>query len=216
MIVRSAEFELGAVQPVQWPKDGLPEFAFIGRSNVGKSSLLNRLLNRKSLARVSGKPGKTQEINFFRINDAFRLVDLPGYGYAAVSKTSRSLFAKRIETYLRERQPLIRILQLIDIRHPPMKNDIEAHQWLTTLGVPVCIVATKRDKLSGSKVNPAVKVIEQTLASGYPILPVSSEKNVGIEELWSLLETDLAAFEQNLAPTQGDGLVGDNHAGENE
>lgn len=142
MIIRSAEFEISAVRPNQWPEGGLPEFAFIGRSNVGKSTLLNRLLNRKSLARVSAQPGKTRQINFFRINDAFRFVDLPGYGYAAVSKRERSAFADMIDEYLLNREPLARIFQLVDIRHEPSKDDVAVHAALLELDVPVSVIAT--------------------------------------------------------------------------
>lgn len=194
MIVRSAEFEISAVKPIQWPTDGLPEFAFVGRSNVGKSSLLNRLLGRKSLARVSGKPGKTQQINFFRINERFRLVDLPGYGYASVSKTERAKFAKLMETYLSHRDVLVRIMHLIDIRHDPTKDDVQVHAWLMALGVPICVVATKSDKISKSAVKPSCQRIQTALSTPWPVLPVSAEKNVGIVELWDVAESDLTEF----------------------
>lgn len=213
MIVRSAEFEIGAVKPAQWSEDGLPEFALIGRSNVGKSSLLNRLLGRKSIARVSGKPGKTQQINFFRINDRFRFADLPGYGYAAVSKTDRALFAKIIETYFEKRGPLVRVLHLIDIRHEPSKLDIEVHAWFQQLGRDICVVATKSDKISKSQAQMSVARIRKILGTKAPVIPVSSEKNVGIDVLWGVLEQDLARTEQG---TQGDVLVSDHHAEENQ
>jgi GTP-binding protein len=191
VIIRSAQFEISAVRPLQWPVDGLPEFAFIGRSNVGKSSLLNRLLGRKALARVSQKPGKTQQINFFCINQLFRFVDLPGYGYAAVSKTDRQLFIKLIDTYVNEREPLLRVLQLVDIRHDPSREDVAVHQFLQSLGWSVCVVATKSDKISKSAVKLSVANIRKVLQTGAPILPVSSEKNTGIDPLWDLLQADL-------------------------
>jgi GTP-binding protein len=213
VIVRSADFEISAVKPAQWAEDGLPEFAFVGRSNVGKSSLLNRILGRKSLARVSGKPGKTQQINFFRINDQFRLVDLPGYGYASVSKTARAQFAKMIETYLMKRDVLVRIMHLIDIRHEPTKNDIQVHAWLLTLGVPLCVVATKSDKISKSAVKPSCQKIEKILSTPWPVVPVSSEKNVGIPSLWQVVETDLLEYTPPLPTEAG---VSDEHAEENQ
>lgn len=192
MIVKSSVFELGAVQPTQWPTDGLREFAFVGRSNVGKSSLLNRILGRRALARVSQKPGKTQQINFFRINEQFRFADLPGYGYAAVSKTERAKFANMMDTYLSEREPLCRIFHLIDVRHDPSKDDVEIHQWLMTLGIPICIVATKSDKVSKSRVKPSVANIQKILRTPYPVIPVSTVAMTGLEQLWAFIEEDVS------------------------
>jgi len=191
VIIKTSEFEISAVRPNQWIEDGLPEFAFIGRSNVGKSSLLNRLLNRKSLARVSRKPGKTQQINFFRINDQFRFIDLPGYGYANVSKGERKLFLKLISTYLTQRIPLQRVVHLIDIRHDPSVHDVEVHQWLLQLGRPMLVVATKSDKISKSQIQKNVEKIRTILQTPFPVIPVSSEKSVGIDALWAVLENDL-------------------------
>ncbi|GMA55923.1 GTP-binding protein [Alicyclobacillus sacchari] len=191
MIVRSAEFEISAVRPQQWPDDGLPEFAFLGRSNVGKSTLLNRLLNRKSLARVSAHPGKTRQINFFRINDGFRFVDLPGYGYAAVSKRERELFAKMIDRYLIEREPLVRIFQLVDIRHLPSRDDVAVHAGLLELDVPITVVATKLDKIPKSQVAKQVRQIREALQTQVEIYPISAEKRLGLDELWALLESDM-------------------------
>lgn len=185
------KFEISAVRPNQWPTDALPEFAFIGRSNVGKSSLLNKLLNRKSFARVSGKPGKTQQINFFCINEAFRFADLPGYGYAAVSKSERASFQKMMHVYLEQREPLQRILHLIDIRHEPSKDDVAIHQYLLRLNMPICIVATKLDKITKSAIKPSVQRIQKHLGTHHPILAVSSENGIGIAELWTLLENDI-------------------------
>jgi GTP-binding protein len=215
--IRNVEFEISAVRPGQWPEDGLLEFAFIGRSNVGKSSLLNRLLSRKSIARVSQKPGKTQQINFFQINNSLRFADLPGYGYAAVSKTSRAQFAKMIETYLSKRDPLVRVLHLIDIRHDPTKDDIAFHQWLLNLGVPICVVATKLDKISKSAVKPSANKIQKLLKTPWPVLPVSSEKGVGIDELWALLEADLAEGNELHEETAAKGIfVSSEHAHEDK
>jgi GTP-binding protein len=215
--IRSVQFELSAVRPAQWPIDGLLEFAFIGRSNVGKSSLLNKLLARKSLARVSQKPGKTQQINFFQINSQLRFADLPGYGYAAVSKTSRAQFAKMIETYLTRRDPLVRVFHLIDIRHEPTKDDISFHQWLMTLGVQICVVATKLDKISKSAVKPSAGKIQAILNTPWPVFPVSAEKGTGIDELWTLIETDLTSEDGTEADASIDQvLISSEHAGKNQ
>lgn len=191
MKIRSAVFELGAVKPVQWPTDGLPEVAFIGRSNVGKSSLINKLLGRKSLARVSGTPGKTRETNFYRINEKFRLVDLPGYGYATVSKSERTRFQKMLETYLTERTVLRRVVQLMDIRHPPSAMDVAVHEWLLALDAPVVIVATKSDKLSKSAITKSLSMIRQTLSTPAELIATSAETGAGIAEVWAYLDGQL-------------------------
>ena len=202
MKIRTSRFETGAVRPGQWPMDGLPEFAFIGRSNVGKSSLLNRLLNRKSLARVSGTPGKTREINFFVINEAFRFVDLPGYGYAHVSKQARQRLGQIIETYFQERTPLLRVFHLVDSRHPPSGMDVEVYQWFMELSIPVAVVATKIDKISRSAVHVNTGVIRRDMQLQSPFLPVSAEKQIGLDMLWGQIEKDLtaAAAEPHSAP----------------
>ncbi|WP_206831056.1 ribosome biogenesis GTP-binding protein YihA/YsxC [Alicyclobacillus fructus] len=193
MIIRSAELEATAVRPDQWPKERLPEFAFLGRSNVGKSTLLNRLLNRKQLARVSAQPGKTRQINFYLINQVFRFVDLPGYGYAAVSKQERQRFAAMIDRYLNDREDLMRIFHLIDIRHEPTKDDVAVHEALLDLGVPVTVVATKADKIGRSHIPKHVKVIRETLRTSAHVWPVSAEKRVGLEDIWRIIEEDLAS-----------------------
>lgn len=191
MIIRQVVFELSAVRPEQWPDDGLPEFAFIGRSNVGKSSLLNRLLGRRSIARVSGTPGKTQQINFFRINDQFRFVDLPGYGYATVSKRERAGFSKMMRAYLEHRQPLARVMHLIDIRHDPTVDDRNMHAELMALGVPLCVVATKSDKISRGQHNRSLARIEGVLKTPYAVLPISNANGSGVDTLWTVIEADL-------------------------
>lgn len=191
MIIHSSTFEISAVRPSQWPTGGLPEFAFLGRSNVGKSTLLNRLLNRKSLARVSAQPGKTRQINFYQINEQFRFVDLPGYGYAAVSKKERAQFAAMIDRYLIDREPLLRIAQLVDIRHAPSKDDVEVHAGLRALDVPLIVIATKADKIGKSQIDAHVRQIRKGLQTDVRILPVSAEKRTGLEEIWAILEADL-------------------------
>jgi GTP-binding protein len=220
--IKSAEFEISAVRPAQWPTDGLVEFAFVGRSNVGKSSLLNRLLGRKSLARVSQKPGKTQQINFFRINDTFRFADLPGYGYAAVSKTERAKFAKMMETYLSTRDVLARVFQLVDIRHSPMPMDIETYRWLRAIGLEVTIIATKSDKVGRSQMAKAVRDIRMTMDGPEYIIPVSAEKGQGIPELWSHIEDcidDSADIDSALADrrdTESSAEMKDEHESDEE
>jgi GTP-binding protein len=148
LVIRSLEFAGGVVDPDGWrPEISLPEVAFSGRSNVGKSSLLNRLVRRKALARVSQTPGKTREINFFRVNDAFYLVDLPGYGYARVSKTMRERWRQIIERYLRTSKTLRGIVQLVDARHPPTPDDLRMLDFLSEIELPTLVVLTKIDKL---------------------------------------------------------------------
>lgn len=221
MKIKAAEFELGAVRPAQWPEDGLPEFAFIGRSNVGKSSLLNRLLNRKSLARVSGQPGKTQQINFYRINESFRFADLPGYGYAQVSKGTRDQFLKMMSMYLSERGPLVRVFHLVDIRHEPSKEDFNWHRDLVAAGMPVTLIATKADKLSKSKGLQSAKAIRMSLLTPYLLLPVSAEKNTGMDALWDVITRDIETvldsdFDAGAATEAESGSgIGDQHAEHN-
>lgn len=193
MKIKSVEFIISAVKPDQYPTDNIPEIALVGRSNVGKSSLINRLLNRKNVARVSSKPGKTQTINFFLINEAFHLVDLPGYGYAQVSKTQREAWGKMMEKYLAGRDRLQAVVQLVDIRHAPSKDDVQMHEWLMYYQIPSIIIATKADKISKGNWAKHTKVIRETLKLGkdVPILLFSSETGVGKEEAWSLFESIL-------------------------
>jgi GTP-binding protein len=209
--IKTADFEISAVRPAQWPEDGLPEFAFVGRSNVGKSSLLNRLLGRKSLARVSQKPGKTQQINFFCINQILRFADLPGYGYASVSKAERARFAKMMETYLSTREPLIRVFQLVDVRHDPMPMDIDVHHWMRGIGLSVTVVATKTDKVGKSHVAKMVRMIRNTMDNPISVIPVSSQKGQGIPELWAEIEALGSA-----SPPNPDARVGNQHTQENQ
>ena len=153
MKIRSAEFVMSNSNVMKAPKDRIPEYAFIGRSNVGKSSLINMLMERKSLAKTSGKPGKTQLINHFSINKEWFLVDLPGYGYAKTSKKKRTIFQYFIENYFKEREQLVCTFVLIDSRHDPQKIDLEFMQFLGENQIPFCIVFTKADKLGSSKIN---------------------------------------------------------------
>ncbi len=189
VIIRSATFLTSAVRLDQCPAEGNPEIAFVGRSNVGKSSLLNKLLNRRHLARISSQPGKTQLINFFHINEQFYLVDLPGYGYAKVSKEVQATWGPMIESYLIERTPLALIVQLIDIRHPPSREDGLMHNWLAHIGRPCLIVATKADKISRGAHEKQRKMIRTALKlqASDRIILTSAETGAGIEETWDAI-----------------------------
>ena len=178
-----------AVKPSQYPDTLVPEIAFAGRSNVGKSSLINCLTNRTKLARTSSTPGKTATINFYDIAGQYRLVDLPGYGYAKVSKEEQQRWAKMIETYLTDRFNLVQIIQLVDARHKPTQDDITMLNWIRHFGYTPVVVATKLDKLKKSQVEPALELIRETLelTERDVLVPFSAEKGTGREELLSLL-----------------------------
>jgi len=186
MKIKSAEFIISAVGPKQYPEDGLPEIALVGRSNVGKSSLINKMMNRKALARISQKPGKTQTLNYFRVNEMLYFVDFPGYGYAKVAKTLRHQWGKMIEGYLKNRKELKFIIQLIDLRHPPTKDDISMYEWCKELGLPTVIVTTKADKISRGRWQQHLKVIKQDLhlRETDTMILFSSETGQGRDELW--------------------------------
>ena len=163
MIIKTSDFEISAVKREQYPTDDKPEIAFVGRSNVGKSSIINALTNRKKLAKVSQTPGKTRLINFFLINDEFHLVDLPGYGYAKVSKKEQESWGKTIETYLIDRAPLKRVVLLVDSRHKPTSDDILMYEWIKHYGYNIVVVATKSDKISNNDLFKSKKTITDTL-----------------------------------------------------
>ena len=175
------------------PKDRIPEYAFIGRSNVGKSSLINMLMGRKDLAKTSGKPGKTQLINHFKINDNWFLVDLPGYGYAKISKKKRTIFQYFIENYFKERQQLVCTFVLIDSRHDPQKIDLEFMQFLGENQIPFCIVFTKADKLGSSKLNKQIISYKKKLLTSWETLPTSfitsSSTGLGKDEFLEFIAT---------------------------
>ncbi|MCI9597640.1 MAG: YihA family ribosome biogenesis GTP-binding protein [Firmicutes bacterium] len=191
MIIKKAELEAVTAKEHQYPEDNLKEIAFAGRSNVGKSSLLNLLTNRKKLAKVSGSPGKTRTINFYRINDAFRIVDLPGYGYAKVSKSISAAWGPMMETYLEKRQGLIKVIQLVDIRHAPSKKDIEMYDYLRYFGLDGVVVATKADKVSRNEMQKSIRQIRTSLrlSEDDKVLPVSALKKTGHEQLLEEMET---------------------------
>ncbi|MBZ4654630.1 MAG: GTP-binding protein [Peptococcaceae bacterium] len=190
MKITTAEFTISAVSPKQYPASQDPEIALVGRSNVGKSSLINKFLNRKGLARTSSQPGKTQTLNFYHINKAWYFVDLPGYGFARVSKELKARWGKFIEEYLRERRQLVGVIQIIDIRHPPTKDDLAMYEWLVHYQLPTLIVATKADKISRGQWLSHVKTIktELKLDSQVPLIVFSSETGTGLEELHRWVE----------------------------
>ncbi|RNB90526.1 YihA family ribosome biogenesis GTP-binding protein [Brevibacillus fluminis] len=186
MKITSAEFITSAVAANQYPTDGLPEIALVGRSNVGKSSLLNKMMNRKALARTSSKPGKTQTLNYFLVNKSIYLVDFPGYGYAKVAKSIKETWGKMIQTYLAKREELRFMVQLVDIRHAPSKDDVAMYAWSKEIGIPVVVVATKADKIARGRWQQHTKIIRETMnvRGGDPILVFSSETGQGRDELW--------------------------------
>ncbi len=195
MEIRQAEFVSSITDVRQWKGKPLPEFAFIGRSNVGKSSLINMLTNRKSLAKVSGTPGKTQTINHFIINGTWYLVDLPGYGFASVSKDTHQTFGKIIDNYIRESEKLFFVFVLIDIRLEPQKIDLSFLEWGGTNEIPLGIIFTKSDKLSASKINLHVERYSQELLKRWdelpPIFVTSSTQKNGRDEVLSFIENAL-------------------------
>ncbi|MCI8959508.1 MAG: YihA family ribosome biogenesis GTP-binding protein [Lachnospiraceae bacterium] len=199
MIIRSVELETVCGITSTLPENRHPEFAFAGKSNVGKSSLINALMNRKSLARTSAQPGKTQTINFYHINDALYYVDLPGYGYAKASVEVKAKWGKMIERYLHKSSMLRCIFLLIDIRHEPSGNDKLMYDWIVANGYYPVIIATKLDKLKRSQVQKHVKMVREGLGVGKEgtVIPFSAETRQGREEIWELIER-IAAEEENL------------------
>ena len=197
MKINKSDLETVAVKPSQSPAPDLREIAFAGRSNVGKSSLLNLLTGRRKLARVSGSPGKTRTINFYIINDAFRIVDLPGYGYAKVAKSVSAGWGEMMERYLQNRENLVKVVQLVDIRHAPSKQDVEMYEYLRHYGLDGLVVATKADKISRNQMAKQMKLIKQTLglSSEDVVIPVSALKKTGYQELLDEMEKILEAQE---------------------
>lgn len=190
MVIKKVELEkvIGVTSKI--PEMPYPEFAFAGKSNVGKSSLINALMNRKALARVSSQPGKTQTINYYNVNDKIYLVDLPGYGYTKVAVEVKAKWGKMVEKYLRQSKMLKYVFLLIDSRHKPSDNDIMMYEWIVSQGVTPIIVATKTDKLKRSQIKGQMELIMKTLnlTSKDQLLPFSSETKVGVNELWEIIE----------------------------
>ena len=200
MIVKNAELETVCGITSKLPENGQIEVAFAGKSNVGKSSMINALLNRKSLARTSAQPGKTQTINFYNVNDEVYLVDLPGYGYAKASEEVKAKWGKMIENYLHTSKQLKAVFLLIDIRHDPSANDRMMYEWMVYQGFAPIIIATKLDKIKRSQIQKNVKAIREGLKvkPGTVIIPFSSETKQGRDEIWALIDelTGLAATEE--------------------
>ncbi len=199
MKIRDMQMDMSAVRKEQYPADGLPQIAFVGRSNVGKSSLINTLLNRKSFARVSQTPGKTRTINFFRINREFYLVDLPGYGYAKLSKQEKASWGKIMEEYFLHSEELTHVFVLVDIRHKPKPDDITMVDYARHHRIPVSVIATKSDKLNRGQQNQSVKIISETLkVPKEEIFLISSLKKTGQVEIWNRLEEIFRANDFNI------------------
>ena len=188
--VNKAEFIKSAAQPKQFINSSIPAVAFAGKSNVGKSSLINGLLNRKSLARTSAQPGKTQTINFYNINDSLYFVDLPGYGYAKVSVEVKAKWGKMIERYLKKSPMLKCVFLLIDIRHEPSDNDRMMYDWIVSNGYHPVIIATKLDKIKRSQVQKQVKLVRDGLGMDKDgtVIPFSAQTRQGRDEIWTLIE----------------------------
>jgi ribosome biogenesis GTP-binding protein ysxC len=191
-MIKKAEFVMSNSQVAKCPKDRLPEYAFIGRSNVGKSSLINMLTNCKNLAKTSGRPGKTQLINHFKIDDRWFLVDLPGYGYARVSKTTKQVFQRFITDYFEQREQLVSAFVLVDIRHEPQKIDVEFMQWLGERAIPFAIIFTKADKLKPQAIQRNVATYKEALLEWWeefpPYFVTSAQNKTGKEELTQYIE----------------------------
>lgn len=191
MKVNKVELVISAVRPDQYPEDGLPEFALAGRSNVGKSSFINKMIGRKSMARISSKPGKTQTLNFYKIEEKLFYVDVPGYGYAKVSKSEREAWGKMIERYITGREPLRAVIQIVDLRHPPSKDDVAMYDFMKHFEIPCIIIATKADKIPRGKWDKHKKIVRTTLDmdKSDPLIVFSSETGLGKDEAWQEIES---------------------------
>ena len=193
MIIKNPKFEISAVSPKQYPKNGLPEIVLVGKSNVGKSSFINTMINRKKLARTSSEPGKTRQINFYNLDDTFYFVDLPGYGYSKMSKKEQAQVGKFIEEYLFNRNEISLIIFLVDIRHSPSENDKLMYNYIISSNIPFIILANKADKIAITKVDSATKNLQKELnpIGDIPTYPFSSERKIYSEKLWDLIESHI-------------------------
>ena len=191
MVIRNVSLDIVMGVTSSMPQTTLPEVAFAGKSNVGKSSLINALMNRKSLARTSSQPGKTQTINFYNINDVIHLVDLPGYGYANASEEVKAKWGRMIERYLQKSQQLKQVFLLIDIRHAPSANDKLMYDWIVHNGYRPVIIATKLDKLKRSQVAKSVKIVREglNLEKEDILIPFSAQTKQGLEQIWETIES---------------------------
>lgn len=190
MIVKNPKFEISAVKPNQYPSNDLPEIVLVGKSNVGKSSFINTMINRKKLARTSSEPGKTRQINFYNIDETFYFVDLPGYGYSKMSKTEQEKVGQFIEQYLFSSPKIALIIFLVDIRHNPTNNDKLMYNYVMSSGQPFIILANKADKIAPTKVSDSVSVIQKVLnpLGDNIFLPFSSEKKIYCDDVWNEIE----------------------------
>lgn len=194
MKINQAEIVISAVREAQYPNEGLPEIALAGRSNVGKSSFINTLINRKNLARTSSKPGKTQTLNFYKLNEAFYFVDVPGYGYAKVSKKEREKWGRMMEEYFQNRDTLQAVVLVCDFRHEPTDADVQMYDFIKYLELPIIIIATKLDKVNKSKRHQQLKLVKQTFEVDEKdiVIPFSAETGEGKEEAWQVLKQYLS------------------------
>ena len=190
MIIKNAEFKISAVSPKQYPADGLPEIVLVGKSNVGKSSFINTILNRKKLARTSSEPGKTRQINFYNVNDSFYFVDLPGYGFSKMSKVEQEKVGAFIEEYLQNSKNIALIVFLIDIRHHPTENDKLMYNYAIQTEKPFIIIANKADKIAVTKVDDSVKALQNILnpLQDLTFIPFSSERKIYTDTAWQIIE----------------------------
>lgn len=198
MKVHNVEMVISAAKPHQYPTDGLPELALAGRSNVGKSSFINRMIGRKSLARISSKPGKTQTLNFYKVEDTLFFVDVPGYGYAKVSKSERDSWGQMIETYMTDRDQLCACVHIVDLRHAPSKDDVAMYEFLKHYNIPAIVIATKADKVPKGKWQKHLKVVKETLDfdPADDIILFSSETGYGKEEVWKAVKKRMHHWEE--------------------
>lgn len=205
MVIKSAELETVCGVTSKLPANIRPEFAFVGRSNVGKSSLINKLVNRKALARTSSQPGKTQTINFFLLNGEFYFVDLPGYGYAKVSKELQAKWGRMIEKYLVTSKQLRVIFQLVDIRHEPSAGDKQMHEWIAAKNLPSIVIATKADKIGRGQVASQLAMIRKELKlKNEQLIPWSAETRQGFDDVWAAMEAILyPPAEESIGAEQG-------------
>lgn len=190
MLVKNPKFEISAVSPKQYPKQGLPEIVLVGKSNVGKSSFVNTMINRKKLARTSSEPGKTRQINFYNIDETFYFVDLPGYGYSKMSKKEQEQVGKFIEEYLFNRKEIALIIFLIDIRHKPTDNDKLMYNYIISSGLPFIMLANKADKIAITKVDNAVLELQKNInpIGDIQTLPFSSERKIYKDDVWDIID----------------------------
>ena len=198
MIIKNVNLETVCGVTSTLPENTLPEYAFAGKSNVGKSSLINALMNRKAYARTSAQPGKTQTINFYNINGELYLVDLPGYGYAKVSASEKEKWGKMIEKYLHRSRMLRQVFLLVDIRHEPGANDRQMYQWVCANGWQPVVIATKLDKINRSQTQKQLRLIREALGAGpeVTVIPFSAETKQGREEIYALMENDIQRGEE--------------------